>query len=362
MPVPLTALFGKVEAASVKVSPRGNWLGWLARGDSGVLDLYIAPLPLQQAGDGAAINAIPGARQLTAAADRDICFSFHFTKDDSRIVYLRETEHGSELYHLYALDLSPGGSTVAPPVAAGRDLLAAHPKLTTAVGFVGGLQLWLPTSRPNIALLATGRGSLLWDLSQLDLETGDLLTLQRNPCATYIGIAKLAVALCWHLAAMAVSWLVKLCTAGLVDIRAPLVDRFARAPASPLQYFVNGTGDLIGCAECCVSTAGIALRFSRWSGGAWRPVPECPAIPFGELNMQLVGSGAATGTLRFDVVEGEAGEGSVALHTCNTHDTTAYVQYPGGSTLAHDPRADIDGFVENPATGTIGLCRTKDRS
>ena len=29
--IPLTALFGKVEAANVQVSPQKNWLSWLAR-------------------------------------------------------------------------------------------------------------------------------------------------------------------------------------------------------------------------------------------------------------------------------------------------------------------------------------------
>jgi hypothetical protein len=115
--VPLTALFAKAEAASVQISPRGEWVGWLAR-TSGVLNLFVAPLPLpsQDAGDCRPSNSIPGALQLTHEFDRDICFSFRFSRDDARILYLRETEHGSEMYHVFSLELPrPAG-----PVAAGK--------------------------------------------------------------------------------------------------------------------------------------------------------------------------------------------------------------------------------------------------
>ena len=138
--IPLLALFGKTEAANAQVSPNGKWLGWLARSD-GVLNLWVAALPLspRNANDSNE-NTIPGARQLTSASDgRDIAFSWRFTSDDSRIVYIRESLHGSELYHLYALDIT-SSNTAAPPVAEGRNLLASRPELTCAVGFVGGLQ------------------------------------------------------------------------------------------------------------------------------------------------------------------------------------------------------------------------------
>ena len=72
--VPL--LFAKAKAAGVQVSPCGRWLGWLARSSSGVLDLFAAPLPLQQEAAVKGDNTIAGAFQLTDSADRDICFSF----------------------------------------------------------------------------------------------------------------------------------------------------------------------------------------------------------------------------------------------------------------------------------------------
>ena len=129
--VPLAALYSKAEAASVQLSPGGAWVGWLARSSSGVLDLFAARLPLPSEGSTCG-NSIDGAMQLTATKGRDICFSFSFTKDDTRIVYLRETDHGSELYHLYSIEL-PASGNAAAPVESGRDLLAAHPKMTCSV-------------------------------------------------------------------------------------------------------------------------------------------------------------------------------------------------------------------------------------
>ena len=46
-----------------------------------------------------------------------------------------------------------------------------------------------------------------------------------------------------------------------------------------------------------------------------------------------------------------------ALHTCDTADTTAYVKYsdeqPHGTVIACSARADIDGFIANPASGAV---------
>ena len=85
--------------------------------------------------------------------------------------------------------------------------------------------------------------------------------------------------------------------------------------------------------------------------GTW--VKVCNDVPFSELNMQLVGSGAATGTMRLDALGDEDDPTSiVGVHACDVSDTTAYVQYPGG-VLANDTRADIDGFIAHPITGEI---------
>lgn len=156
--VPLSALFAKAEATNVKVSPGGKYVAWLARGE-GVLNFWLAPLErstvhgvntrsktktkssdrksdeIRDAVSDIGGN-IPGARQLTMVTDqRDVCFAYRFTHDETRIVYLRETTQGSEMYHLYSLDLTEARSE---PVTSGRDMFEAYPHLTCSVGFVGG--------------------------------------------------------------------------------------------------------------------------------------------------------------------------------------------------------------------------------
>ena len=64
--VPLSALFGKAEAADVKVSPGGKYIAWLARGE-GVLNLWSAPLPPLSEAETETCN-IPGARHGRVAA------------------------------------------------------------------------------------------------------------------------------------------------------------------------------------------------------------------------------------------------------------------------------------------------------
>ena len=107
----------------------------------------------------------------------------------------------------------------------------------------------------------------------------------------------------------------------------------------------------------------MALRFSkRLRTGRWeRP---CRDIPFDELNMQLVGSGGASGTMRCDAMgPNDDPTSEIAIHTCDVSDTTAYARYPGGHILATDPRADIDGFVSDPCNGQVeAVIVTHERS
>ena len=341
--VHLVDLFSKAEAASVQLSPLGRHIAWLAR-SSGVLNIFLAPLPLPEHGGIASV-----ARQLTVATDRDICFCFRFTRDDAKIVYLREHEHGSELYHLYSLDLDGVERE-------GCDLLAHHPKLTCAVGFAGGLQLWLPTERPTTVILATGRGSLLWDLSELDLESGALTTLAANPTSSCLGLLALVMALLAHAIVHAVTVLIDLLTLRLLPRLRAWLERLAPAPAATVQYFVRAAdGLVVGRAEAALSLPrrGLALRLSKRVGdGAW--VAVCADVAFEHLNMQLIGSGGASGTMRLDAL-GDADDPTrrVGVHVCDVADTTAYVAYPGGAVLANDTRADISGFVSHPASGAV---------
>lgn len=274
--VPLAALFAKAEAASVQVSPLGNYVAWLARADS-VLNLWLASLPLSEGG----VHA--QARQLTNAKGRDICFCYRFTKDEKRIVYLRESEHGQELYHLHAVDIRESEASTAQREP--RDMLAAHRGLTCAVGFAGGLQLWLPPTTPHVAILATGRGSLLWDLSALDLETGELTRLETNQTSTNSGIVRLVVGLLLHVAVHVTARLVAFLSLGLATLQVAWLHSIAPAPGAAVQYFVDGrSGRVLGRAEATLSLDGVALRISkrRARDGGW--VAVCDDVPFSKLS------------------------------------------------------------------------------
>ena len=280
-PVPLPALFVKSSAAAVKVSPRGTYLAWMARAD-GVLNLWLAPLPLPLPNKSDLPNAVPGARMITASSV-DACFYYTFTHDDNRILYLRETEHGSELYHLFCIDILDALERDTP-AAAGRDLLAAYPKLTCCVGFVGGLQLWLPRNDPNRVVLSTGRGALLWDLSELDLSAQPCSLRRRvtNPGSTRLGLAWLVLQLLLHLSVVGLCRLGSALTLGLLSSLLARIERLAPLPSAPAQFFVNREGALIGTASVAVGLPaacaslratlipGIALRFTRRCGTRWR--------------------------------------------------------------------------------------------
>jgi hypothetical protein len=355
----LAALFGKAEATSVQLSPGGVFVGWLARSSNGVLNLFVAPLRLITSDwSTSSDNTVPGAIQLTAAADRDICFSFHFTHDEKRILYLRETRHGSEKYHLYSVKLPECDDlhSAPVPVSSGRDLLADYPDMTCAVGFVGGLQLWLPPAIPDHVILSTGGGSLLWDLCLLDLTSGTMTKLHQNPASTYTGRATLAFALLAHLFVSFFAWTISFLTLGHVTLSPDMIDALAPPPAAPIQYFVDGDGDIVGCAQACISARGLALGFYRRAASKrakWQRF--CPYIPFSQLNMQMIGSGAASGLLRMDRCslgdkhkDTDNAGWALNVHSCHTANTTAYVRYPGEAILANDPNADIAGFICSP--------------
>jgi len=222
--------------------------------------------------------------------------------------------------------------------------------MTCAVGFVGGLQLWLPSSDPQLAYVATGSGSLTWDLSCINIDTGELLLVERNPCSSWLGRASLLFGLVVHLLCRLVAAVLSVLTFTAVTLPPSTIEYLAPPPCAPLQYFIDERGTVTGCAQACVSL-GLFLRFSRKaSPGGW--VAACPDIPFSSLNLQLIGAGGAEGTLRMDPLSQSGAKGDVAIHTCDAADTTAYVAYSRaargvGVALAHDSRADIDGFVTN---------------
>ena len=101
--------------------------------------------------------------------------------------------------------------------------------------------------------------------------------------STWLGRARLVLALLLHVLTRGLSALLSLLTLGLL---APLPA--TAAPGAACQYFVDaaGSGEVVGRAEACVSLGGIALRFSRRDRrrGGWARL--CPEVPMGKINMQ----------------------------------------------------------------------------
>ena len=226
----------------------------------------------------------------------------------------------------------------------------------------------MPSSEPQLAYVATGSGSLTWDLSCINIDTGEIRLVERNPCSSWAGRAGLLLGLVIHLLCRLVDAVLSLLTFSAITLPPSSVEYLAPPPCAAVQYFVDERGTVTGCAQACVSL-GLSLRFSRkGSAGGW--VAACPDIPFSSLNLQLIGAGGASGTLRMDPLSHSGAKSDVAIHTCDAADTTSYVAYSKaarsvGVALAHDSRADIDGFVTSAGSedraDAGGLHRVRSR-
>ena len=171
--IPLPLLFAKPSKDQVRLSPLGKWLAYRSR-DSGVLNLWIQNVQTGQ------------ERQLTFEQERDVCLLYWFTYDDKSIVYLRETKLGSELYHLYAVDLEPSSTNKSPP----RDLIVDE-STTCAMGFAGRLQVWLDPKQPRMVYTATapcGIRSMFWNVRQIDVYSGKSTIVAHNPLSEWSGL------------------------------------------------------------------------------------------------------------------------------------------------------------------------------
>ena len=102
-----------------RLSPAGRWLAFMGRDAQGIMNLWLRDLQN------------PGSdKQITFYDDFDACTLFRFASEQF-IIFLRQTEHGSEFYHLYRLDLA-----TASPWKTVCDMIN-EPKTSCGLGFVG---------------------------------------------------------------------------------------------------------------------------------------------------------------------------------------------------------------------------------
>lgn len=143
-------LFGNPERSSVRLSPDGKYLSWVAPLD-GVLNLWVAPA-----------NAPGQARAVTADKARGIR-DYQWSYRPDTLLYFRDSG-GNEDFHLYALDLSSGRS---------RDL-SPYPKTLAKITALSARQ-------PDTIVAALNDRDASWhDLYRIDLVSGERRLLRRN--------------------------------------------------------------------------------------------------------------------------------------------------------------------------------------
>eukprot|EP00929_Paragymnodinium_shiwhaense_P084163 TRINITY_DN44990_c0_g1_i2.p1 TRINITY_DN44990_c0_g1~~TRINITY_DN44990_c0_g1_i2.p1 ORF type:complete len:742 (+),score=54.70 TRINITY_DN44990_c0_g1_i2:62-2227(+) len=320
--VPLPLLFAKPVKAQLRISPGEGWLAWTARGgEKGVLNIWV-----QQ-------REPPGQpRQVTFEDERDACDFFTFSVDDRTLLYLAESSHGTEMYHLYAVDLDDPG-------LASRDLIK-DPKVTAGMGFAGPLQFWRPLESPRHIFIATGSGSLFWEVSSVNIDTGDRKVVAKNPVSQKSGLA------CFALRTLGTMFL-RLVSCGHVDVQ---------APRAPVFWFADRkTWRFRGRAEASLQGGRLHVHFSvQRSDGRWHPLES---IDFKDVNMQLIGSTAGSGTMRMHFGQ-EAS--SVELHSCLGSDITHFARYDVDSGIqlgvavdSGAKKSDVSSWLAHPATGEI---------
>lgn len=148
--IPRSDLFGNPERTSLRISPDGQYLSWLAPVE-GVLNVFVAPAAQPSA-----------ARAITQDRARGIR-QYFWSYRPGTLVYLRDTG-GDEDFHAYAIDVAGGEP---------RDL-SPYPKTRAFVGGVSHLE-------PDSVLIGMNDRAAEWhDLYRVDLASGKRTLLERN--------------------------------------------------------------------------------------------------------------------------------------------------------------------------------------
>jgi len=143
--IPRETFFGNPERASVKISPNGRHLSWLAARE-GVLNVWVAP-----------IGALDEARAVTSDTTRPV-HRYFWAYDNKHLLYLQD-QGGDENFHLYAVDVTaPGAPAVdLTPVDGARAIVNA-----------------VSHRRPKSVLVGLNdRNPQFHDVYEVDLRTGE---------------------------------------------------------------------------------------------------------------------------------------------------------------------------------------------
>jgi dipeptidyl aminopeptidase/acylaminoacyl peptidase len=158
--IPRTVLFGNPERTSPRLSPDGDRLAWIAPRD-GVLNVWVAPVRVdpgqQDAVDWAAAEVVTDDR------DRGIRM-FTWAHDGRHLLYIQDTG-GDENWRLHDVDLETGQRRDLTPFSDVQvQIVASNKKFPT--------EILIGLNRDN---------PQLHDVYRLDLLTGDLTLVEKNP-------------------------------------------------------------------------------------------------------------------------------------------------------------------------------------
>lgn len=143
-------LFGNPDRVSIRVSPDGQKLAWLAP-HNGVLNIFVGP-----------VDDPDAAEPVTDVSDEPIeNFQWTYTSDD--ILYSQDQD-GNEQFHVYRVDLQTNDTKDLTPID----------------GIQARIEQLSP-EHPNKALIGINkRSKKLHDLYEVDLQSGDRRLVQKN--------------------------------------------------------------------------------------------------------------------------------------------------------------------------------------
>ena len=339
--IPLVELFSKPHKDQVLISPKKTYIAWRSRGrsladlqedDNGVMNIFVKKLDTNK------------IRQITFYKEHDACVHYLFTPDDKSIVFLRETERGSEQYHLYAMEIEPffdqddesvNDPNIAPP-AKPRNLIK-DPNMTCGIGFAGGTQLWMSSeSSPRQVYVSTsqiGPFAMFWDISKVNIDTSKLTLVEQNRMSTSWGRFKVIF----------LTFIARILGYCCIKIKPPTI---------PIQWFPDNEFSFRGRLEIDLLDLGASFCARPMKSKTWKTIHACS---FEESNLQLIGSSGGSGTARMEF----DGDNIVDIHLCafKSDNTTTYERFniKSGQYLKRvaggNAKSDITGFVTDPKTG-----------
>ncbi len=153
--IPREDLFGNPERTTVRISPDGDQLSWLAP-VGGVLNIWVGP-----------VGAVDEARPVTSDSSRGIR-QYQWAPDARHILYLQD-RGGDENWRIYSVDLETGEEIC----------------LTPQEGVQARIQHVSHTRPGEILIGINDRDPRLHDIQKVDIDTGESEMVEEND--GYIG-------------------------------------------------------------------------------------------------------------------------------------------------------------------------------